>query len=77
MKRWVSALVGLLMCLSFVAFSHGDELLQKALQEGKVVFYANITAVEPIMEAFYEKYGVVAEYDHVPSSGVKRVPSGG
>ncbi len=68
MKRWVPALVGLLMCLSFVAFSHGDELLQKALQEGKVVFYANITAVEPIMEAFYEKYGVVAEYTRISTS---------
>ncbi|HDI11377.1 MAG TPA: extracellular solute-binding protein [Candidatus Acetothermia bacterium] len=68
MKRWVSALIGLLTCLSLMAFSQGDELLQKALQEGKVVFYANITAVEPIMEAFYEKYGVAAEYTRISTS---------
>ena len=31
---------------------------RKAKAEGKVSFYANMTSVEPVMEAFQKKYGV-------------------
>jgi iron(III) transport system substrate-binding protein len=42
-----------------------EALLAKAKGEGKVTFYANITAVEPVLEAFTKKYGVKGEYTRV------------
>ena len=35
-----------------------EALIAKAKAEGKVTFYANITAIEPVMEAFTHKFGV-------------------
>ena len=45
-----------------------EALISKAKAEGKVTFYANITAVEPLIEEFIKKYGVKAEYTRVPTS---------
>lgn len=42
--------------------------LAKAKAEGKAVFYANITAVEPIMKAFDAATGVDGEYTRISSS---------
>ncbi len=42
--------------------------MDKAAKQGKVVFYANITAVSPIMKAFQEKTGIKAEYTRTASS---------
>jgi iron(III) transport system substrate-binding protein len=42
-----------------------EALIAKAKAEGKVTFYANITAIEPVMEAFTKKYGVKGEYTRV------------
>ena len=42
-----------------------EGLIAKAKAEGKVTFYANITAIEPVMEAFTKKYGVKGEYTRV------------
>ena len=42
--------------------------LEKAKAEGKAAFYANITAVEPIMEAFEAKTGVKGEYTRISTS---------
>jgi iron(III) transport system substrate-binding protein len=42
-----------------------EALIAKAKAEGKATFYANITAVEPIMEAFTKKYGVKGEYTRI------------
>ncbi len=42
-----------------------EALIVKAKSEGKVTFYANITAVEPVLEAFTRKYGVKGEYRRV------------
>lgn len=50
-----------------------SELETKAKAEGKVSFYANITAVEPIIESFIKKYGVKAEYTRLSTS--KFVPT--
>jgi iron(III) transport system substrate-binding protein len=47
--------------------------LEKAKAEGKAVFYANITAVEPIMKAFAAETGVKGEYTRISSS--KFVPT--
>jgi iron(III) transport system substrate-binding protein len=43
-------------------------LLEDARQEGKAVFYANITGVESIMEAFEAEYDVVGEYTRVSTA---------
>ncbi len=42
-----------------------EALIAKAKAEGKVTFYVNITAIEPVMEAFTKKYGVKGEYTRV------------
>jgi iron(III) transport system substrate-binding protein len=42
-----------------------EALIAKAKSEGKATFYANITAVEPVVEAFTKKYGVKGEYTRV------------
>lgn len=40
----------------------GQTDVEAAKAEGKVTFYANITAIEPIIQAFEDQYGVSAEY---------------
>ncbi len=40
----------------------------KAKAEGKVAFYANITAVEPIMKAFTDDTGIKAEYTRISTT---------
>ena len=45
-----------------------DALLSKARTEGKATFYANITAVEPIMDAFTTDTGVKAEYTRISTA---------
>lgn len=46
----------------------GENLVDEARQEGKAVFYANITGVESIMDAFESEYGVVGEYTRVSTA---------
>jgi len=52
------------------AYAHAADkaLLDKAKTEGKVAFYANITAIEPIMKAFTADTGVKAEYNRISTS---------
>jgi iron(III) transport system substrate-binding protein len=45
-----------------------DALLSKARSEGEVAFYANITAVEPIIKAFSADTGVKAEYTRISTT---------
>lgn len=45
-----------------------DLRLDKAKQEGEVAFYANITAVEPLMKAFTAETGVKATYTRISSN---------
>lgn len=51
------------------AYAHAADtiLLDKARAEGKAAFYANITAVEPIMKAFAADTGVKGEYTRISS----------
>lgn len=42
-------------------------LLDRAKSEGRVAYYANITAVEPIMKAFAADTGVKGEYTRIAS----------
>jgi len=50
------------------ALASEHPLLDEARQEGKAIFYANITGVDAIMEAFEAEYGVVAEYTRISTA---------
>ena len=51
-----------------VAVASEHPLLKEAEKEGKAIFYANITGVEPIMEAFQSQYGIPAEYTRISTA---------
>jgi iron(III) transport system substrate-binding protein len=61
MKR-ILAILAVLVCAGILVQAEDQALIDAAKGEGKVVFYANITAVEPIMARFAELYGFPAEY---------------
>ena len=50
------------------AFAADTDLLQKAKAEGQVSFYANITAVQPIMDAFNAETGLKGKYTRISTS---------
>ncbi len=50
------------------ASSADQALLEKATAEGKVSFYANITAIQPIMQEFTKNKGVKGEYTRISTS---------
>jgi iron(III) transport system substrate-binding protein len=66
MKKLFMAFIALLAA----AHSQAAEqpLRDKAKAEGKAAFYANITAVEPIMKAFADDTGVKAEYTRISTA---------
>jgi iron(III) transport system substrate-binding protein len=66
MKKFVVAFT----CLFAAAHTHAvdESLLSKAKTEGKAAFYANITAVEPIVKAFTDDTGVNAEYTRISTT---------
>ncbi|MGZ5171714.1 MAG: ABC transporter substrate-binding protein [Burkholderiales bacterium] len=55
--------------VSFAVQANAAErsLVDQARTEGRVAFYANITAVEPIMKVFMTDTGVKAEYTRIAS----------
>ena len=57
----------LILLVPYTAFA-GSASVEKAKAEGKAVFYANITAVEPIMEAFNQVYGLNGLYTRISTS---------
>jgi iron(III) transport system substrate-binding protein len=61
-------LVVLLLSSVFLVSNVFAADLAKAKQEGKANFYANITAVEPIMEAFTKSKGVEGIYRRISTS---------
>lgn len=58
---------GLAATLPAARAAEGTDLAA-ARAEGKAVFYANITAVKPIMEAFGQDTGIQGEYTRISSS---------
>ncbi len=66
MKRTATLLLAMLVAATAAASEPG--VLEKAKLEKKVTFYANITAVEPIVEAFSKSYGIQAHYTRVSTS---------
>ena len=57
----------MVLCFAASALAAGD-VPAKAKEEGTATFYANITAVEPIMEAFGEDTGVTGAYTRISTS---------
>ena len=66
MKKLLVAMF--VLCAALKATAQDKALLDKARTEGKASFYANITAVEPIMKAFTADTGVKAEYTRISTS---------
>ena len=71
MKKWVlmSALL-LLMApnIDAVGAEAGKAIAEKAKAEGKVTFYANMTAIEPILADFTKRYGIKVEYTRLSTT---------
>ena len=59
--KWLLVILAFFGAFNNVA-AQEQALIEAAKAEGRVVFYANITAVEPIMAKFVELYGFPAEY---------------
>jgi len=68
MKKVMLFVLVLVLVGAPLAQAAGGASVEKAKAEGKAVFYANITAIEPIMEAFSKKYGVQGEYTRISTS---------
>lgn len=67
MKRFTVLFV-IVFIMAAGAYAADPALLEKARAEGKVAFYANITAIEPIMEAFSSNSGIKGEYTRISTS---------
>jgi iron(III) transport system substrate-binding protein len=67
-KLNILLVVLLLVSYAYAANQPDKALVTKAKAEGKVAFYANITAVEPIMEAFTKAYGVNGQYTRISTA---------
>ena len=50
------------------AFAMDSDLLQKAKAEGQVSFYANMTAIQPIMDIFNQQTGLEGTYTRISTS---------
>jgi iron(III) transport system substrate-binding protein len=63
-------LLALLCALAAAAPSQAQDpaLVERARAEGKASFYANITAIEPIMKAFTAATGVKGEYTRISTA---------
>ena len=66
MKRVLIILSALI--LASPAFAADSDLAQKAKAEGQVSFYANMTAIQPIMDMFNEKTGLKGKYTRISTS---------
>ena len=65
MKKLILSL--LIVAMATTAWA-GSSVADQAKTEGKASFYANITAIEPIVEAFGEDTGVKGEYTRISTS---------
>ncbi len=67
-RRTVLQLAGAAGLAAALPHSQAADDLAAARAEGKAVFYANITAVKPIVEAFGKDTGIQGEYTRISSS---------
>lgn len=63
---WLAALAALLVTF---AGAQSAELIAAAQAEGSVEYYANITSINPVLEAFKAEYGVDANYTRISTEG--------
>ncbi len=66
MKKTLIFLFTLFFSVSAIAAD--SEVMDKAKAEGQVSFYANITAVQPIMDAFNTQSGLDGKYTRISTS---------
>ncbi len=66
MKRLLILLLA--MTLVPAAFAADADLLKMAKAEGEVSFYANMTAIQPIMDVFNEQTGLNGKYTRISTS---------
>jgi iron(III) transport system substrate-binding protein len=66
MKRLLILLVALTLVPA--AFAADTGLVDKAKAEGQVSFYANMTAIQPIMDMFNAQYGLEGKYTRISTS---------
>ena len=66
MKKILVTLSALILVPS--AFAADSDLVQKAKAEGQVSFYANMTAIQPIMDVFNAQTGLKGKYTRISTS---------
>lgn len=67
MKRCLVLLL-ITILLPCCAYAADSAVVEKAKAEGKAAFYANITAIEPIMAAFTAETGITGQYTRISTS---------
>ncbi|MBW6486260.1 MAG: extracellular solute-binding protein [Syntrophobacterales bacterium] len=67
-KMALGVILSVLTAVAAFAAEPSGALVEKAKAEGKVAFYANMTAIEPIIADFGKKYGVKAEYTRLSTT---------
>lgn len=68
-KFFVSVFTVLVVIATTAVFAQSNEKIAAAQEEGSVEYYANITAIDPVLEAFNEAYGVDANYTRISTEG--------
>lgn len=66
MKKFFILLLALILVPS--AFAADTALVEKAKAEGQVSFYANMTAIQPIMDVFNAQTGLKGKYTRISTS---------
>ncbi len=68
-KRLHVLLMAFVVSLLVSVSAQSEEQIAAAQAEGSLEFYANITAIDPLLEAFAEEYGVDANYTRISTEG--------
>ncbi len=67
-RRTLLQMAGAAGLASTLPRAHAQDRMAAARAEGTAVFYANITAVKPIVDAFAQDTGIKGEYTRISSS---------
>lgn len=68
-ERRNTLLAALAALLITFAGAQSAELVAAAQAEGSLEYYANITSIDPVLEAFQAEYGVDANYTRISTEG--------
>ncbi len=69
MHRLKALIVSALFVAVATASAQSADLIAAAQAEGSLEYYANITSVDPVLEAFKAEYGVDANYTRISTEG--------